>query len=195
MANINLLPWREERRKQRQQEFYVILGAALICGLLAFGAAIWIVGQWQSNQDARNQMLRTEIASLDRQIKEIEELEARRARMLERKQVIEDLQKSRSEIVHLFDQLVRTIPEGVKLDSIQQQGKKLTLAGNAESNAKVSAYMRSLEDSQWMRNADLQLSERGGEEDEPRQKYDFRLTITVGAESQLENQDDEGFDG
>ena len=105
MAHINLLPWREERRTQRKQEFFVILGGAAALGLVAFLGVNWQIGKMQEFQDSRNQTLRNEIALLDRRIQRIEELEKRRSDMLARKQVIEELQKSRSEVVHLFDLL------------------------------------------------------------------------------------------
>lgn len=181
MARINLLPWREERRKQRQQEFYVILAGAAMLGLVGFIAINWQIGQMQDYQENRNQLLRNEIVELNRQIKRIEDLESKRAGMLARKVVIEELQKSRSEIVHLFDQVVRTIPDGVRLDNAKQQGKRLTLDGVAESNAKVSAYMRSLEASPWMRAADLSLTQAEGEG--RRNIYKFKLEVLVGPEN------------
>lgn len=189
MARINLLPWREERRTQRQQEFYVLLGGAALLGVLAFFAVSFQIGQMQDFQDSRNQTLRNEIAVLDRRIRRIEELEKRRADLLARKVVIEELQKSRAEIVFLFDQIVRTIPDGVRLDSIKQQGTRLTFDGIAESNAKVSAYMRQLEASPWMRAADLNITEAEG--DGRRQTYNFKLEVLVGPENQ-ESSDDAG---
>ena len=158
MSRINLLPWREERRKLRQQEFYALMGAAAVIGVLLFFATSTYITNRQQSQEARNQMLRNEIALLDRDIKKIEELEATRSKLLARKAVIEELQKSRSQIVHLFDDMVRTLPEGVSLSSLTQKGKKLTLDGTAESNAKVSAYMRQLDASDYMQNPDLSIS-------------------------------------
>lgn len=190
MARINLLPWREERRAQRQQEFYVLLGGAALLGGLAFFAVNFQIGQMQDHQDARNQTLRNEIAVLDRRIRRIEELERERANLLARKVVIEELQKSRAEIVYLFDQIVRTIPDGVRLDQIQQQGPRLTFDGIAESNAKVSAYMRLLEGSPWMRAADLNITEAEG--DGRRQTYNFKLEVLVGPENTDQGADDAG---
>ncbi len=191
MARINLLPWREERRTQRKQEFYVILGGAAGLALVAFFAINWQIGQMQEYQEDRNQLLRDEIVELNRQINRIEDLESKRADMLARKAVIEELQKSRSEIVHLFDQVVRTIPDGVRLDSAKQQGRRLTLEGVAESNAKVSAYLRSLESSAWMRAADLSLTQAEGEG--RRNIYKFKLEVLVGPESQEETGDEQGI--
>ncbi|MEM9532025.1 MAG: PilN domain-containing protein [Pseudomonadota bacterium] len=180
MARINLLPWREERRRQRQQEFYVILGGAALMGLAAFVGVNLQIGAMQDHQDERNQILRNQIAVLDRRIRDIEELERERAELIERKQVIEQLQQSRAEIVRLFDQVVRTIPDGVSLESVKQRGRRVTVEGLAESNAKVSAYMRSMDGSPWMRNADLNITEAEG--DGRRQVYKFRVEVDVGPE-------------
>ena len=189
MAKINLLPWREERRKQRQQEFFVILAGAAVLGGLVFMMVSWHIGNLHANQDQRNQTLQNEIAVLDRRIKEIEELETKRARLLARKNVIEELQKNRSKIVHLFDQLVRTVPDGVSLTGIKQEGEKLTLDGVAESNAKVSAYMRSLDDSDWMRNPDLTISEVRDAESSSGDRYRFTVVVTVGRDDAQEEEE------
>jgi type IV pilus assembly protein PilN len=180
MSRINLLPWREERRKQRQQEFYALLGVAAVLGVLLFFATSTYITNLQQSQEARNQMLRNEIALLDRDIKKIEQLEATRSKLLARKAVIEELQKSRSQIVHLFDDMVHTIPDGVRLDSLKQQNNKLTLEGVAESNAKVSAYMRQLDGSDYMKDPDLSISRFAPDTASLREdSYDFSLAVTV----------------
>jgi type IV pilus assembly protein PilN len=162
MARINLLPWRSERRKLRQKEFMTMLGmAAGIALVLSFLIVMYYNGQIEG-QMARNQYLRDQIVVVDQQIKEIEELDKKKANLLARKQVIEQLQASRSQMVHLFDELVRTIPEGVRLNSIKQSGQVLTLEGMAQSNARVSSYMRNLEESGWMANPDLSIIEAKG---------------------------------
>jgi type IV pilus assembly protein PilN len=164
MARINLLPWRAERRKQRQQEFYAMLGFAAGIGVLvSFLIVMYHNGQIEG-QLQRNQYLRDQIVLVDKQIKEIEELDKKKANLLARKQVIEELQASRSQMVHLFDQLVRTIPEGVRLNSIKQTGQLLTLEGQAQSNARVSSYMRNLEESGWMADPDLTIIEAKGDD-------------------------------
>lgn len=177
MARINLLPWRAERRKQRQNEFYMMLGAAAALALLlAFGIVKYFDAEI-AGQTSRNAYLEQQIAALDAQIKEIEELERTEARLLARKQVIEQLQANRSQMVHLFDELVRTIPEGVKLTSIKQNGATLTLDGVTQSNARVSSYMRNLEASGWMKNPELSIIEaKGGDRSMP---YQFALTVTM----------------
>jgi type IV pilus assembly protein PilN len=177
MAKINLLPWREERRKQRNQETGILLGVA---AALALGVVVMIVWQFNAmiaDQVARNSFLEAEITSLDRKIKEIEELEKTRSKLLARKTVIEQLQASRSHMVHLFDDLVRTIPEGVRLNTIRQAGDVLTLEGVAESNARVSTYMRNLETSSWMGNPELDIVEANDKD--KRNRYQFTLRVTL----------------
>ena len=177
MARINLLPWREDRRKLRQNEFYAILVAAALAGLLVF-AAIWYQHKlWIDGQIARNSYLKGEISALDEKIKEIEALEKTRSQLLARKAVIEQLQASRSKMVHLFDDLVRTIPEGVRLMAIKQDGEQLTLEGVADSNARVSTYMRNLEISEWVSNPQLAIVEARGTD--KRSRYAFTVRVDL----------------
>ena len=177
MARINLLPWRAARRKQRQNEFYMMLGAAAVLAVLAaFGVIKYFDGQIEG-QNARNAYLQAQIADLDKQIVEIEKLEQTKSRLLARKAVIEQLQANRSQMVHLFDELVRTIPEGVRLTSIKQNGVQLTLDGVTQSNARVSSYMRNLQASGWIKNPDLKIIEaKGTDRSMP---YQFTLTVTL----------------
>ncbi|HJS36050.1 MAG TPA: PilN domain-containing protein [Pseudoxanthomonas sp.] len=164
MARINLLPWRAERRVQRQREFYVMLGAAAIAGLL-LSFLLWFHYDGQvSGQTERNDFLKDEIAKVQAQNKEIERLDEQKRRLLARKDVIEKLQANRSQMVHLFDSLVRTIPDGVMLANIKQEGEVLTLQGRAQSNARVSTYMRNLETSGWMTKPELSIIEAKPEE-------------------------------
>ncbi|WP_329842959.1 PilN domain-containing protein [Stenotrophomonas hibiscicola] len=159
MARINLLPWRAERRKQRQREFYAMLGMAAIGGLL-LSLVIWFYYDRQvSGQMDRNAFLEAEIEKVKEQNKEIDRLDAQKERLLARKKVIEELQAKRSQMVHLFDALVRTIPDGLVLTALKQEGDVLTLEGRTQSNARVSAYMRNLETSGWMTNPELSIIE------------------------------------
>lgn len=159
MARINLLPWRAERRKQRQREFYAMLGMAAVGGLL-LSLMIWFYYDRQVNgQMDRNAYLEAEIEKVKEQNKEIDRLDAQKERLLARKKVIEELQAKRSQMVHLFDALVRTIPDGVVLTALKQEGDVLTLEGRTQSNARVSAYMRNLETSGWMTNPELSIIE------------------------------------
>lgn len=163
MARINLLPWRAERRAQRQRDFVTMLALAAVAGaLLSF--LLWFYYDRQiSGQTDRNAYLTGEIAKVESQIKEIEALDKQKDRLLARKKVIEELQANRSQMVHLFDSLVRTIPDGVALSNIKQEGEVLTLEGRAQSNARVSAYMRNLESSGWMTKPELSIIEAKGE--------------------------------
>jgi type IV pilus assembly protein PilN len=159
MAKINLLPWRAERRVQRQREFYAMLGVAAIAGVV-LSFVLWLHYDRQvSGQEARNQYLETEIKKVEAQNEQIKELDRQKDRLLARKKVIEELQANRSQMVHLFDSLVRTVPDGLALANIKQEGEVLTLQGRAQSNARVSAYMRNLESSGWMTKPDLSIIE------------------------------------
>jgi len=159
MARINLLPWREAERKRRRQEFAFITAAALVTTLiLGFGVHLQIE-QMISDQQSRNRFLTSEIKKLDIQIKEIKDIEKTKENLLSRMDVIQQLQLSRPEIVHLFDEFVATIPEGVYLTSVRQNGAAVILQGHAQSNARVSAFMRNIEASGWIENPRLLLIE------------------------------------
>ncbi len=187
MARINLLPWREERRKQRQQEFYVLLGATAGAAILAVFAALWFIGTQIDAQTARNAKLTQEITVLDGQIKEIEDLDRQRDRLIARKEIIEQLQGTRSQMVHLFDQLVRTLPEGIQLNSIKQTGTTLTLQGIAQSNARVSAYMRKLDSSDWLKESEIVKIEAADPKD--KLPLPFVFSLRVNLESPTGDQD------
>ncbi len=193
MARINLLPWREERRRQQRQEFFMMLGAGAAAGVVVMLLVTWQMNQLMDYQNARNRYLQNEIKKLDQQIREIKALEETRAKLLARKQVIEELQASRSQMVHLFDALVRTIPEGVRLTAIKQQGQMLTLEGLAQSNARVSAYMRNLDGNPWFETPDLMVikavEKKANEKKkdfglEASYKYEFILKVPLHREDQ-----------
>jgi type IV pilus assembly protein PilN len=159
MARINLLPWRENLRAEQQREFLVMVGGTLAITLLLGIYSHLHINGMISGQEGRNAFLKQEIAALDERIKEIEELEKTKARLLARMEVIQELQSSRPEAVHLFDELVKTTPDGAFLTKIKQQGKAVELDGRAQSNARVSAYMRNVESSDWIGNPVLQVIE------------------------------------
>ena len=197
MARINLLPWREERRKARQKEFGVMLALAALAGVLvAFLVFSFYKGQI-SGQNARNEYLRGEITKVDEQIKEIDALDQKKSKLLARKEVIEELQSNRSQMVHLFDSLVRTIPDGVVLTGIKQEGDQLTLSGRTQSNARVSTYMRNLETSGWMSNPELRIIEAKAQErsqggtaiDIKALPYVFELKVSLPASTIQEDED------
>jgi len=159
MAHINLLPWRIERRKQREREFFMQLGAAAVAAVLAVLVwYAWMDGRISSQND-RNTYLQGEIKQLDERIAKIKDLEKVRESLLARKQIIEQLQANRSQMVHLFDELVKTIPASARLNGLKQTGDSMTLDGVAQSNASVAEYMRNIEASPWMGHADLRKTE------------------------------------
>ncbi len=154
-ARINLLPHREMRRKEQQKQFLVMLGIVVVAGaVIWFGVHGYLDGQL-TNQQARNKYLEGEIVKLDKEIAEINKLREQIASLLKRKQVVETLQGNRAEVVHLLDQLVRQLPDGMYLKSIKQQGTKVTIVGFTQSQARVSTLMRNLEGSQYLKNANL----------------------------------------
>ena len=159
MPRINLLPWREQKRRDRKMAFGVGMGAALASALLfAVGAYLW-AGAMVSDQRNRNQRLQTEILRLDRQIDEINSLEQQKQKFIARMQIIEKLQRSRPEIVHVFDTLVRMIPEGSYLTEVTQLDRRLKIRGVAQSSTRVSAFMRNIDTSQWLVNPELEVVE------------------------------------
>jgi type IV pilus assembly protein PilN len=177
MARINLLPWRAERRKARLNEFYALLGVAALGAVLLSALIVMYYNGRVDGQNARNAYLQAQITEVDAQIALIADLDKKKARLLKRKEVIEELQSSRSQMVHLFDELVRTVPDGLRLNNIQQNGDQLTLAGFAQSNARVSMYMRNLQASGWMTKPELKVIEAKGED--KGLPYSFSLTVTL----------------
>ncbi len=159
MARINLLPWREKLRKQRRRDFGLMVLGAVILTFLGLGYWHWFNQGMIDNQNERNRILQQEIAEMDKAIKEIEELDRTRQKLIARMKVIEDLQVSRPQIVHLFDELVTVVPDGAYLTKAVQAGKKLVLDGRAQSNARVSTYMRNIEASPWLNDPKLKIIE------------------------------------
>ncbi|GLQ92411.1 PilN domain-containing protein [Dyella acidisoli] len=177
MARINLLPWRAERRKIRQREFFMQLGAAAL-------AAVGVMFLWWfwmdmriDNQNDRNAYLQDQIKQVDARLAKIQDLEKVRAQLLARKQIIEQLQANRSQMVHLFDELVKTIPGSARLTSIKQNGDQMVLGGVSQSNASVAEYMRNIETSPWMGQSDLSKTENS--HDASRMPYSFGLTVAL----------------
>ena len=159
MAHINLLPWRDELRKQKQQQFAVVgAGSAILGAMLVLLAHMQMEGLIEK-QNQRNQFLDKEIAELDTKIAKIKDMEKTKNALLARMDIIQQLQRSRPQSVHLMDQLVYTLPDGVYLNKIDQKDQALTLSGVAQSNARVSAYMRNIDGSQWMAKPKLDVIE------------------------------------
>ena len=179
MARINLLPWREEQRQERQRRFMISLLMTAILGVVLVFLVGSIFDQRINHQRYRNTLIKQEISGLEVRIARIEELERTRARLISRKQVIERLQASRSTTVELLDMLAKTIPVGVTLVSIRQQGPQLALIGNSQSNARVSAYLRELEGSELFLDPQLDFvrsSARPATDVEP---YEFSIKVRL----------------
>lgn len=191
MARINLLPWRAERRKQRQKEFMTMLGATALGAVLLSFLIVNYYSRQIDGENTRISFVKDRIAEVDKQIKEIEELDQKKSKLLARKEVIEELQSNRSQMVHLFDSLVRTIPDGVVLTSLKQDGDKLTLEGRSQSNARVSTYMRNLEGAGWMTKPELSIIEAkdGGD---PGLPYAYTLTVTLANPNAPKDSDGDG---
>ena len=177
MARINLLPWRAERQKERKKQFFLMLAMSALAGLAAWFLINAYYNGQIAGQQARNAFLDQEIVAVQAKITEIQALEDKKNKLLNRKVVIEELQANRSQMVHLFDSLVRTIPDGVSLTSIKQEGDILTLGGRSQSNARVSTYMRNLESSGWMTNPDLNIIE--AKAGNPGLPYEFNLKVKL----------------
>jgi type IV pilus assembly protein PilN len=150
MPRINLLPWREADRQRRQREFLAATAAAFIAGVVVAGFIVFYYDGLIRTQQTRNARLTTEIQDLDKSIEEIEGLERQKERLLARMEIIERLQKSRPEIVHLFDEVARRLPEGVYLTAMVQRGNDVEVTGVAQSSTRVSALMRQIEASEWL---------------------------------------------
>jgi type IV pilus assembly protein PilN len=191
MARINLLPWRAERRAVRKREFLVMLGMAGAAGVAVFiGVMTWMNARID-NQVDRNSYLQAQIKEVEKKLDEIKELDKTRDKLLKRKQVIEQLQASRSQMVHMFDELVHTIPDGVRLTSLKQVGEILTLEGVAQSNASVATYMRNVEASPWLGHPDLRKTEIKKSSTEKRMPYDFSMDVKL----RKQTSEEEGADG
>ena len=159
MPSINLLPWREAERKRRQRDFGVAMGGAVIAGIAVVMVTMLIYSQMISGQQSRNQRLTDEIVELEKSIEEIDGLERQKERLLARMEIIEQLQKSRPEIVHLFDEIVRQLPEGVYLTGLKQTGSRVEIRGVAQSSTRVSALMRQIDSSDWMGDPEVERVE------------------------------------
>jgi len=176
-VRVNLLPHREERRKRSRQHFAVLAGLTAALGVAVVGAGYLYISGMIATQQDRNAFLKTEIAKLDKEIAEIKKLKDEIAALLARKQIIETLQADRAQTVHLLDQLVRQMPEGVYLKSLRQRGLAVNLQGYAQSNARVSTLMRNIESSPWL--ADPKLVEIKASTVNKKRLSEFNMNIMV----------------
>src|SRR5260370_20411770 len=159
MPRINLLPWREQERKIRRLEFMVAAGGAVFASVIFVLGGKVLYASWTDAQNEKNNLLKKEIVKLDAQIADIQDLENRKQRLVARMEIIEKLQRKRPEIVHLFDEIVKTVPDGIYLTAIKQTGNRLEIHGVAQSSTRVSTFMRNIDSSVWMDNPLLQVVE------------------------------------
>lgn len=188
MAKINLLPWRENLRQQRQKNFLISLGVAVAVAAVLVLAGNYAMNNMISGQDNRNAYLRAEIRKLDRDIQRIDQLEEVRESLIARKNVIERLQSNRNLMVHLFNQMARTTPEGITLDSVRQTDERLTISGSSESETRVSDYMRNIESAEWLHDPRLRIVEISRQDARPGQPYRFELSARIASPAAVEQE-------
>ncbi len=179
MARINLLPWREELRKQKKQEFLAAIGLSVSITLIILGLTHTCFEGMKAYQEQRNRMLQTEIALLDKKIVEIKSIEAKKSKLLAKIELIQKLQESRPEIVHLFDEIPKDTPDGVILAKFTQKGSDLIFEGKSQSNARVSAFMKAIDASLWLQKPKLNVIQKMVKTDSG-QLSDFTLHAKLG---------------
>jgi len=181
MIRINLLPHRAEKRRNRQIQFAVLSAISVLLGaLLVVFVHAWLSGEI-SHQERRNKYLTDEIARLDKQIDEIKKLREQTASLLVRKDAVEKLQSDRSDVVHLLDQMLRILPEGVHLKTLKQTGTRIALVGYAQSNARISTLMRAIEDSEWLESPALVVITASGAADARASQFTLTFSLTKAA--------------
>lgn len=179
MAKINLLPWREELRQQKKKEFLSMLGLAALTTVLLLGLVHMYISGLKEHQELRNKMLQDEIALLDTKIVEVKTIGERKSQLLAKIDLVQRLQESRPEIVHLFDELPRTTPDGVYLTKFEQKGAGLAFDGKTQSNARVSAFMRAVDASEWLQTPKLDVI-KSADKTNVEQSSDFTMRATLG---------------
>jgi type IV pilus assembly protein PilN len=186
MARINLLPWREELRKQQQQDFMsAIFLAVLVVVIILAGAHMYLEGL-RVYQVERNKILQEEIVIVDKKIKEIKDIEQKKNKLLTKIEVIQKLQESRPEVVHLFEEIAQSAPEGIVISNFKQSGKGLTFTGKAQSNARVSAYMRAIDKSEWLKTPILNIIQAKDKSSRGKQS-DFTMKAVQGRDLKKQN--------
>ncbi|MEB4593287.1 PilN domain-containing protein [Candidatus Thiothrix sp. Deng01] len=180
MAGLNLLPWREKAREEKKKQFFTLVGISAALAAVGVFAAHLLMQNSMDYQNERNQLLTNEITQLDKQIKEIDELDKTRQALLDRMQIIEDLQSTRPAIVHLFDEMVNALPKGMYLLHLKQDGTTVQLEGKAESYARVSSYMNRLDASSWLSSSNLNIistDDKAKQKDDDILLRDFKLDV------------------
>jgi type IV pilus assembly protein PilN len=186
MARINLLPWREELRRERQREFLSLGAGALVLTAAVMGYVHLHIAATIDNQQSRNNFLQSEIRNVDKKIAEIKELEKKKEQLIARMRVIEQLQRNRPEIVHLFDELVKLTPDGLYFTSLTQKGSELSIEGKAQSNARVSALIRNLAGSKWFAQPDLKVIQNRDKKEDQLRKFTVVVKQSSGDKPESE---------
>lgn len=190
MAKINLLDWRGELRTKKRNEFYSLLGFTALLGLMCVGGAFMFGKGKITNQENRVSYLKEEIGKVEKRLEEIQDLEKRRQALLDRMEVIDELQASRPNIVHLFDEIVKVTPEGTYLTSVTESNKILSISGKAESSARVSNLMRDLNSSDWTKNSLLKVIKAEAKTGGTIYNFSVDASITTPAENADDSDDD-----
>ncbi len=187
MAKINLLPWREELRKQKQKDFLNSMALSVLVGIIILSLVHTYIGGLKAYQEQRNQILQNEIALLDKKIVDIKNIEEKKRKLLAKIDLIQKLQESRPEIVHLFDEIPKTTPDGVFLTKLTQTGSELIFEGKSQSNARISAFMRAIEASPWLQTPTLNVIQspvkQSSDKVETEQLSDFTLHAKQGKQN------------
>jgi type IV pilus assembly protein PilN len=187
MAKINLLPWREELRKQKQKDFLNAMALSVLAGFIILGLVHSYIEGLKAHQEQRNQMLQNEIALLDKKIVEIKDIEEKKRKLLAKIDLIQKLQESRPEIVHLFDEIPKTTPDGVFLTKFTQTGLELIFDGKSQSNARISAFMRAIEASPWLRSPTLNVIQSPNKQSPDQTDFEQLSDFTLHAKQDKQN--------
>jgi type IV pilus assembly protein PilN len=179
MAKINLLPWREELRQEKKRQFFSLMGLSVLLTAILVGVVHLYIDGLKAHQEQRNKLIEQEISLLDKKIAEVKDIGDKKSKLLAKIDLVQRLQESRPEIVHLFDEIPRATPDGVYLTKFTQQNENLVFEGKTQSNARVSAFMRSIEASQWLQDPKLDLI-RSEKKTEVEQNSDFIMRAKLG---------------
>ncbi len=189
MTHINLLPWRETQRKERERQFYTLLAiAAIFTAVIVFYMHLYFSGKIEEQQQ-RNSYMEQQIALVDKKIKEISSLESEKENLLSRMNIIQSLQSRRPLIVHLFDELVKTLPKGVSLTNVSQKGSTITLKGIAQSNASISTFMSNLDNSKWLNDPRLDVIQTNQKIDHRAAEFTLRVKLVDHNEKLAKKED------
>jgi len=190
MAKINLLDWRGELRTKKRNEFYQLLGFTALLGLICVSAAFMVGKTRISNQQNRITYLNDEISAVEKRLEEIKDLEKKRQALLDRMEVIDELQASRPNIVHLFDEIVKVTPEGTYLTNVTENNRVLSISGKAESSARISNLMRDLNTSEWTKNSLLKVIQAEANTGGTIYSFSVQAALTTPEEIAQEAEDD-----